>query len=471
MTFNSLQYAIFLPVVLAIYWFLSRRAQTVLLLVASYVFYALWDWRFCGLLGLSTVTDYTVGRLMDEEVDGRRRKLLFLVSLAVNLGVLGFFKYFNFFTDSAAQLLDAIHLDVPRSALNIVLPIGISFYTFHGISYTFDVYRREIRATHDFLAFGVFVAFFPQLVAGPIGRAHLQLPQFETNRERPSGEAVGGALFLILLGLFKKVAIADALAPFVNQSFSASSTAGWTTLVLGTYAFALQIYGDFSGYSDIARGSARLLGIELPVNFAQPYLSRSVTEFWRRWHISLSNWLRDYLYVALGGNRSGRLATYRNLLIVMLLGGLWHGAAITFVIWGALHGLFLVAERATGWPRAEALDRPFSWRSDLFAALVTVQLVCLAWVFFRAESVGQALEYLRGVVTLRPGPVDRDALITLVAAVVAMFVIDWSQRRSGDQLVMMRWGAATRGLAFGALLLGIVIYSGGAPVPFIYFQF
>ena len=471
MTFNSLQYAAFLPVVLVVYWRLSRRPQNVLLLIASYVFYGLWDWRFCGLLALSTVTDFTVGRLLEQQEDDRRRKQLFVVSLAVNLGILGFFKYFNFFTDSAAQLLEAIHLDVPRSALNIVLPVGISFYTFHGISYTFDVYRREIRATHDFLAFGVFVAFFPQLVAGPIGRAHLQLPQFERDRVRPDGDEVAGALFLIVLGLFKKVAIADALAPFVNQTFGASGTASWIDLTIGAYAFALQIYGDFSGYSDMARGSARLLGVELPVNFAQPYLSRSVTEFWRRWHISLSNWLRDYLYVPLGGNRGSGVATYRNLMIVMLLGGLWHGAATTFVVWGGVHGLYLVLERAAGRTRAGEVERPFRVRTDLLAAVATFNLVCVAWVFFRAESIRQALEYLGGIATLRPGGVDQDALITLAAAGVALLVIDWAQHRADDHLVMLRWNGLARGLALGAFVLGVLIYSGGAPVPFIYFQF
>ena len=471
MTFNSLQYAVFLPAVLLVYWRLNRRGQNWLLLVASYAFYGAFDWRFLGLLMLSTVTDYTVGRLLETNDDDDRRKLIFTCSLVVNLGILGFFKYFDFFTSQGSQLLRHLGLSVSPPVLHILLPVGISFYTFHGMSYTFDVYRRQIKPTHSLLSFAVFVAFFPQLVAGPIGRAHLQLPQFERDRVPPDWPQIRRALFLILMGLFKKVAIADALAPYVANAFGASKTSGWITLLVGVYAFALEIYGDFSGYSDIARGSAFLLGIDLPENFNQPYLSRSITEFWRRWHISLSNWLRDYLYIPLGGNRSSELSTHRNLMLTMLIGGLWHGAAMTFVVWGGLHGLYLAAERAVTKAATEDPARPFSLRTDLLRTIVTFHFVCLAWVFFRAKNFSSAFHYLSGIVSLRSGAIDRNAVYTLALATAAMFTIDVVQRRARDHAAILNWAPTRRGLAYGAMVVGIILFSGGTPVPFIYFKF
>ena len=469
MVFNSLQYAVFLPAVLVIYWRLRHRRQNALLLVASYAFYSAWDYRFCALMMLSTVVDYAVGRAMASTGDERRRKLLFAASLGVNLGVLGFFKYSNFFVDSAADLLMRLGLDADFPTLKILLPIGISFYTFHGISYTFDVYRREIEPAGDLLSFAVFVAFFPQLVAGPIGRAHLQLPQFERPRTRPSSVQVRSAAFLILLGLFKKVVIADGLALYANQIFSGAGTRSGVDLLIGAYAFALQIYGDFSGYSDIARGSSRLLGIELPENFAQPYLSRNITEFWRTWHISLSSWLRDYLYVSMGGNRGTRARVYRNLVLTMLIGGLWHGAAWTFVIWGGLHGLFLVVERARG-VRSPRSPGPVA-RGDAIRIFATFNLVCLAWIFFRAETLGQAISYLAGIVTLRSGGVDNSAVVLVVLAGLAVLAVDIVQRNRNEDTAPMRWPAPARGALYATLAAAIVLFSGGQPVPFIYFQF
>jgi len=470
-TFNSLQYAVFLPLVLVVYWMLPRRAQNVLLLAASYLFYGSFNWRFLGLLMLSTVTDYAVGRWLEMTSDERRRRLIFFVSLAVNLGILGFFKYFDFFVTDGARFLGGLGLHLSPPVLRIVLPVGISFYTFHGISYTFDVYRKQIEPTHSLLDFAVFVAFFPQLVAGPIGRAHLQLPQFARERKRPDWPTVRRSVVLILLGLFKKIAIADMLAPYVNRAFAAPDATSSVGLVVGVWAFALQIYGDFAGYSDMARGSAGLLGIQLPENFNQPYLSRSVTEFWRRWHISLSNWLRDYLYVPLGGNRSGRLGTYRNLLLTMLIGGLWHGAALTFVVWGGLHGLYLAAERA--WARGEPADhrRPWSLRRDLLRTLLTFQLVCLAWVFFRARSLGDALHYLSRIAGLHGGTTDRAAVAMLAFAGTAVLFLDYVQHRARDHTPMLDWPPAVRGAAYGLLIVPIIVFSGGTPVPFIYFAF
>lgn len=465
MAFNSLQYAIFLPLVLLAYWRLSHRSQNVLLLVASYTFYAAWDWRFLGLMLLTTVTDFSVGVALERTADDRRRRQLFGASILLNLTVLGFFKYFDFFIGSANDLLGSVGLDLPDPALRILLPVGISFYTFHGISYTYDVYRRQLPAERNLVTFAVFVAFFPQLVAGPIGRAHLQLHQFREPRARPSGLAVEGALQLILLGLVKKVVIADSLAPVVNDAFTDAGNASAATLLLGVYAFAFQIYGDFSGYSDIARGSSRLFGIELIRNFEQPYLSRSVTEFWRRWHISLSTWLRDYLYVALGGNRGGERRTLRNLMLVMLLGGLWHGAAWTFVVWGGLHGTYLVAERLLRRDAVEP-DRP---GLGIGRGLLTFHLVCFAWIFFRATSMSQALDVVTGILSLRPGPVTGFDLVLVMGALV--MGIQLLQRRSGAHEPFLHWRPLPQGAACGAFVVALLVFSGGAPAPFIYFQF
>jgi D-alanyl-lipoteichoic acid acyltransferase DltB (MBOAT superfamily) len=433
----------------------------------------MWDWRFLGLMWLTTAVDYGVGRYLAHHEDERRRKIAFGLSLGLNLTVLGFFKYFDFFVGSATDLLDAFGISANEPTLEILLPVGISFYTFHGISYTFDVYRRDIEPANDLLDFAVFVAFFPQLVAGPIGRAHIQLPQFEHERPPLRWEQARSGLALILMGLFKKVAIADALAPFVDDAFTNAGSASWMTLLGGTYAFALQIYGDFAGYSDVARGSSRLLGIELPVNFEQPYLSRNITEFWRTWHISLSSWLRDYLYIPLGGNRGGRRQTYRNLMLTMVLGGLWHGAAWTFVAWGTLHGLYLCAHRAylDRFPerRREASAR-FGW-GDVLPALGTFQLACFAWIFFRAESFGQAFDVIRGIFSLRGGSVDVGFVALLVLLGLVSFAIDLAQRNRHTHTPMLSLQPVFQGAVYGLFLVAIVVFSGGETVPFIYFQF
>jgi alginate O-acetyltransferase complex protein AlgI len=483
--FNSLEYALFLPVVLGLYWLIKdHRRQNVLLLTASYIFYGWWDYRFLGLMMFSTVVDYFVGRLLAATDDDRRRKRIFFISLIVNLGILGSFKYFNFFIDSAASALQTLGLEANLPTLRVLLPIGISFYTFHGISYTFDVYRREIEPCRNLLTFACFIAFFPQLVAGPIGRAHIQLPQFEHRRKRPTTEDVRSACVMILVGLFKKVAIADALAPFVNDAFATSGRASAVTLLAGMYGFALQIYGDFSGYSDIARGSARLFGIDLIRNFEQPYLSRNITAFWRTWHISLSTWLRDYLYVPLGGNRGSRWQIYRNLLITMVLGGLWHGAAWTFVVWGALHGVFLAVHRAMGGTahapvrgphveghRSVTVNAPPFTLRDFLPAAVTFHLVCFAWIFFRADSIGQAVRYIAGMASLRGGAKDVNMIVILLLAGAAVFLIDLLQRNTGSETPVLYWSPVVRGVVYGALVVAIIVFSGGTPVPFIYFQF
>jgi D-alanyl-lipoteichoic acid acyltransferase DltB (MBOAT superfamily) len=470
-TFNSLQYAGFLPLVLIIYWRLHRREQNLLLLVASYVFYGLFDWRFVGLLIISTMTDYTVGRLLEHMENQRRRTQTFVISLVVNLGILGFFKYFDFFTNEGQAFLGHLGLHVAPPVLRVLLPIGISFYTFHGISYSFDVYRRTVKPTHDLVAFAVFVAFFPQLVAGPIGRAHLQLPQFERDRVFPDRREILEALFLILLGLFKKIVLADTLAPFVDATFSNPSAPGSVTLILGAWAFIFQIYLDFSGYSDIARGSAKLLGIDLPVNFNQPFLSRSITELWRRWHISLSTWLRDYLYIPLGGNEGSDLATYRNILITFALGGLWHGAAMTFVVFGVSQGVFLVLERRYRPGSRDDYARNWKWPSDLLRVMVTFELFVFGGVFFRSPNVSSAVHYLGGIVDLRGGPVDRHFVLTLVCVAGLATLIDVIQRTAHTHVSITHWRPSMQGVTYGLMLAAIVLFSGETPVPFYYFRF
>ncbi|MDX6273702.1 MAG: alginate O-acetyltransferase complex protein AlgI [Frankiales bacterium] len=476
MVFNSLQYAVFLPVVLLLYYALRHRSrQNAMLLVASYVFYGVFDYRFLALMWFTTLVDFAVGRALERhDADDARRRQIFAISIVSNLGVLGFFKYAGFFVHSASSLAHrlGVPLDVPT--LRILLPIGISFYTFHGISYTFDVYRRHISASHDLLTFAVFVAYFPQLVAGPIGRADKQLPQFTHDRVAPGREEVGSGLYLILLGLVKKVVVADTVAAPVNAVFANPGSASWLSLTMGALGFAAQIYGDFSGYSDIARGSSRLFGIELLVNFRQPYLSRSITEFWRTWHISLSSWLRDYLYVPLGGNRGSRRRTYRNLWLTMVIGGLWHGAAATFVVWGALHGTLLGLHRR--WRENKPAERSLAslgWR-DLPAVVLTFGVVALCWIPFRATSVRQTGEYLQGLLSFQRGTsvyFDRAGWVLVLGGIALLAAVDLCQRRTGRETPALAVPAPLHGILTTAAVASILVFSGGAAAPFIYFQF
>ena len=468
MLFNSVQYALFLVAVVGIYQTLSRRRQNLLLLAASYVFYGSWDWRFLGLIWVSTLTDFVVGRAIGRSDDDRRRKHLLWVSVAVNLGLLGFFKYFGFFTESFAGLLDRVGVQADFVTLAIVLPVGISFYTFQTLSYTVDVYRREMEATDDLLGFAVFVAFFPQLVAGPIERAQRLLQQFERKRPRLTADAMGSGLLLILVGLFKKVVIADSLAPIVDDIFAGSGQSGFVTLVFGAWAFAIQLYGDFSGYSSIARGSARLLGIELMVNFNQPYLSRNIASFWRHWHISLSTWMRDYIFIPLGGSRRSGYLTARNLLITFVLSGLWHGAAWTFVVWGALHGVFLIIHRWS--PRRVLEDSTLlPGLRDLPGIILTFNLYAASLIFFRSDSLADAVNYIKRIITLRPGAVSGDAVLLVVLMALFMVLVDLAQR--GNPEKPLRWPPVAQGVAYGSAVVGILLFSGQGTVPFVYFQF
>lgn len=403
MLFNSYEFLIFLPLVFVLYWFVFRnslRAQNAILLFSSYVFYGWWDYRFLGLIFLSSLVDYWVGiQLSKEERPSFRKRLLYL-SLAFNLGVLGFFKYYNFFTDSLTDLLNSIGYDVKNPVvLNILLPVGISFYTFQTMSYSIDVYRNHLNAEKDFLKFATFVSFFPQLVAGPIERASQLLPQIGRKRSFNYNKGISG-IQLISWGFFKKVVIADSLAPTVNQVFEQYPTLEGGVLWMGLLFFAFQIYCDFSGYSDIAIGTARLFGIDLMVNFNFPYFSRNIGEFWKRWHISLSSWFRDYLYIPIGGSRGTRLNSIRNIFVIFLVSGFWHGASWTFIFWGLVHSLLYIPLFLTGTHRkfvgstqtAGGFSRALT---DLGRVLATFFFVLIAWVFFRSESLADSFNYLR----------------------------------------------------------------------------
>jgi alginate O-acetyltransferase complex protein AlgI len=474
MLFNSFEYLLFLPTVLVIYYALGHRAQNIFLLLASYLFYGLWDWRFLLLLLFTTVLDFAVALRIDAAPLGSKlRKRWLLVSLCSNLGVLATFKYFGFFSHSLAELLRALGLQASFPVIHLVLPVGVSFYTFQSISYTVDVYRGKLPAAARLSEFALYVAFFPQLVAGPIERAPHMLPLIRAPRRVDMGTLSSG-LGLILLGLFRKLCIADAVSAEVSAAFSEPGQLTGPQLLRGAYVFALQIYGDFAGYSDIARGSARLLGFDMMLNFNQPYLSQNITEFWRRWHISLSSWLRDYLYIPLGGNRHGPLKTYRNLFLTMLLGGLWHGANWTFVVWGGLHGAYLAAHKLwagfferTG---ADHRSRARRWLTGFAGAFVTVHLVVLAWIFFRAESIDKALLYL----SLMPHGWSFRGLsvLGLPALFLALtLLVDIPQYLFRDHDVIERLPLAGRALAYFAILALVFLLGGAQNATFIYFQF
>ncbi|MBI3268288.1 MAG: MBOAT family protein [Planctomycetes bacterium] len=480
MLFNSLAFLVFLPATYLVYVLLRRRRyQNPFLLAASYLFYGWWDWRFLSLLLFSTVVDYAVARAIDRsDTDAGRRRYL-LVSVFVNLGLLGFFKYFNFFVGSAQALLAGLGVDAAPFRLGVALPVGISFYTFQELSYTIDVYRRERPAAKSLLDFALFVSFWPQLVAGPIERSGALLPQIEGEREVTLDGLYAG-FKLIAWGMFKKVAIADTLAETVTGVFGAPPPHAGGMTLLALYAFAFQIYCDFSGYSDIARGCARAMGFELMVNFRRPYFATDIQAFWRRWHISLSTWLRDYLYVPLGGNRSGATLTYRNLFLTMLLGGLWHGASWTFVLWGGYHGALLGLTRAWHERREAAAARRAAdapppldgWPSRVARVLVCFHLVCLGWLFFRAGTLSQAWEMLGGlcspslVTTLPFGHLSR-----LLFIVSPLLLVETLQARNADDDLRPHVHWVARGLAYTALFYYLLLRGRFDGYDFIYFQF
>jgi alginate O-acetyltransferase complex protein AlgI len=473
MVFNSLHFVWFFLVVYALYRVLPHRAQNWLLLVASYYFYAAWDWRFLGLLVASTLVDYTCGRLLGGTESPQRRRTLLCLSLGFNLALLAFFKYFNFFADNLHGMFGALGWRLDFVTVRVLLPVGISFYTFVTMSYVIDVYRREIPPTRDLVDFAVFVAFFPHLVAGPILRASRLLTQIDAPRTISRDQLRDGA-WLIAWGFFQKIFVADNLASLANMVFDPATHQTGVNVLLGSYAFAFQIYGDFAGYSNIARGTSKLMGIELIENFRFPYFVRSPQDFWRHWHISLSTWLRDYLYIPLGGNRGSQRRTYRNLLITMVLGGLWHGAAWTFVLWGVYHGLLLIAYRAA------AQMRPFRrWVSGPSAAaritswFVMFHLTCCGWLIFRARSARQLGEMAAGLFTgFAPRSVNVEALLVpLLMYTTPLLVVHACEAIYDNVLVVPRLPLGVRYSVYAATFYLTMLFGNFGGAEFIYFQF
>lgn len=482
MLFNSIDFAIFLPIVFILYWFFANKKlklQNFLVVVASYVFYGWWDWRFLSLIIFSTLVDYSVGRKLKKEDNPIIRKLLLWTSISVNIGFLGFFKYYNFFLENFITAFSFFGAEISASSLNIILPVGISFYTFQTLSYTIDVYRKKLKPTKDFIAFAAFVSFFPQLVAGPIERATNLLPQFTKRRVFNNAEAVDG-LRQILWGLFKKIVIADNCAVLANQIFNNSADLNGSTLLIGALFFTIQIYGDFSGYSDIALGTAKLFGFNLMRNFAFPYFSRDIAEFWRRWHISLSTWFRDYLYIPLGGSRGGTAIKIRNIFVIFLISGFWHGANWTFLIWGFLNACYFLPLMLTNKNRKNmdtiAQGRVLPSLKEFSQMTLTFGLVVLGWIFFRAESLNHALIYISGIFS--PSLFEPPHLANMNKAVEVMILtglfvlIEWLGRENKYAIenLGLKWRRPLRWIAYYLIIMSLFFFA-GRQQEFIYFQF
>jgi D-alanyl-lipoteichoic acid acyltransferase DltB (MBOAT superfamily) len=485
MLFNSINFAIFLPIVFALYWLLQNKNllyQNILLLIASYFFYACWDYRFLFLLIFSTLLDHFTGIKMYEARKPGMKVFWFWLSIGVNLGFLGFFKYYNFFADSFAESLSLIGIKANFWTLKVILPVGISFYTFHGLSYVIDIYKGRIKPERNFIDYAVFVSFFPLLVAGPIERATHLLPQIKAGRKFDYTKSVDG-FRQILWGLFKKIVIADNCAEYANNIFNHSLNYSGSTLLIGAIFFAFQIYADFSGYSDIALGVARLFGIDLLRNFSFPYFSRDIAEFWRRWHISLTTWFRDYLYIPLGGSRGGTWMKVRNTFIIFIVSGFWHGANWTFIIWGALNAIYflplLLLNRNRNNLEIVAQGRYFPTSNELIRIVTTFSLTVLAWIFFRAENVGHALSYIRKIFSLslftKPEGVafiGSNQPFAIVSAVIFFMLIEWAgrERQFAIAHLGLKWHGAIRYSFYLAIGL-CIFYFAGSKQQFIYFQF
>lgn len=482
MLFNSLDFAIFLPIVFILYWFVTKenlRLQNILLLVSSYFFYACWDWRFLFLLIFSTALDYFTGiKIFDSS--NKRKKLFWLwLSICVNLGFLGVFKYYNFFVASFADGLKLLGLNVNLGSIQVILPVGISFYTFHGLSYVLDLYNNKIKPERNFVDYSVFVSFFPLLVAGPIERATHLLPQIIKKRVFNYASAVDG-LRQILWGLFKKIVIADNCAEYANIIFNNSEAYTGSTLVLGALFFTFQIYCDFSGYSDIALGTARLFGIDLLRNFAFPYFSRDIAEFWRRWHISLSSWFRDYLYIPLGGSKGGTWMKIRNTFIIFLVSGFWHGANWTFIFWGLLNAIYIMPSIVFNTNRNNldivARGKYLPTLKEFMAIVITFSLTVFAWIFFRANNVSHAFNYISEIfssslLTL-PYFEGIQGAFPIVLLTGIFIIIEWLGREQQYALAKLgtKWNRLMRYSIYYLLIITIYFF-GGKEQQFIYFQF
>jgi len=482
MLFNSIDFAIFLPIVFLLYWFVTNKnlkLQNFLIVISSYVFYGWWDWRFLSLILFSTIVDFLVGLMLSKEENETKRKALLWTSILVNLGFLGFFKYYNFFIENFTTAFSFFGNEIQPNSLNIILPVGISFYTFQTLSYSIDVYRKKLEPTKDFIAFSAFVSFFPQLVAGPIERATNLLPQFYKKRSFNYGRAIDG-MRQILWGLFKKIVIADNCAEYANIIFNNSSEYSGSTLVLGAIFFSFQIYGDFSGYSDIAIGTSRLFGFNLKQNFAFPYFSRDIAEFWRRWHISLSTWFRDYLYIPLGGSRGGTWNKIRNIFLIFIVSGFWHGANWTFIIWGLLYAIYFLPLILTNNNRNNleivAKGKYLPTLKELSFMLLTFSFAAFAWIFFRAENIKHAINYISQIFSnsLFTFPIyDKDDYAKPIFLLILVFIIiEWFGREQEYAIARLSL-LKHKGFryAFYYAIIFIIFWFSGEQQEFIYFQF
>jgi alginate O-acetyltransferase complex protein AlgI len=480
MVFNSLTFLVFVAAFFPVYFALKGNLRLLWSLAMSYLFYGWWDWRFLSLIVLSTVVDWWLGIYIGRQEEPKARKNALIMSMVMNLGFLGFFKYFNFFIDSFIQMQESIGLHPSASTLNIILPVGISFYTFQSMSYTIDVYKKEIPVEPSLLKFATFIALFPQLVAGPIVRAIDLLPQMGDDKKF-EWQRLHSGLGRILWGFFKKVAIADSIAPFVDQIFTEPGLYSSSHLLVGVIFYSFQIYCDFSGYSDIAIGLARIMGYDFPENFRTPYFSKNFSEFWARWHISLSSWLRDYLYIPLGGNRQGKWGTYKNNMITMLLGGLWHGANWAFVFWGFLHGLFLIVQRlwAPYWKRINEVLRLPKFVDSAISILTVFALTNIAWVYFRGGSLGRksfdvANQVLGGILSFDnftlASIINKFQFVKGAGLILILVLIEaFNPRMKWNQLQLEN--PAFRLVAFSVLVWLIALFGSFGASAFIYFQF
>ena len=483
MLFNSLEFLVFFAVVFALYCALNLRWQNRMLLLASYVFYGWAEPKFVVLMALTTIADYFIGIRIDDSATPLDRKRWLTASIVLNLGLLGTFKYLGFASGNLHALCVWLGIDANWEIVKLAPPAGISFYTFHEISYVTDIYRKHIKAARKFEDFAVFISFFPQLVAGPIGRASWQMPQFQHPR-RMSYEGWSEGLTLFVIGMFRKIVVADPLGALAKNVFEHPERCGRWTLLIGLYCFAFQIYADFAGYSDMARGLARFMGFGLIQNFEHPYFSTNITEFWRRWHISLSTWLRDYLYIPLGGNRRGTLRTYVNLFLTMFLGGLWHGASWNYAVWGMLHGVYLaihkwISEGQTRRQGDKETRRHGGVALNILKALATFHLVALAWIFFASKTFEQSFAFLTGLFGKHAKlsathliALNKDELNAAAAGLfVMLLLIDVPQYVKKDQYAILRWPFAARVAAFVLIVLATILTRGAEHVPFIYFKF
>jgi D-alanyl-lipoteichoic acid acyltransferase DltB (MBOAT superfamily) len=453
--------------VLLAYWGLVEKFRTPILLISSYIFYSFWDWRFSILLAGLTLSNFWLTQVLHRTENRSDKKRVLIACLLINLSVLGFFKYFGFFTQGLVNLLESVGFSANAPTLKILLPLGLSFFIFQVSSYVIDVYRGDLNPEESLVNFGTFVVYFPHMAAGPIMPAKILIPQIVAKKIKPDFEQIQSAFFLITLGLFRKIVIADTLAPMVNRVLDNPDTFSWQSLLIASVGFGLQIYGDFAGYSAIARGVSRLFGIEMMVNFTQPYLASSITDFWRRWHISLSSWFRDYLYIPLGGNKKGRIRTNVNLLIVMLIAGLWHGAAIGFIFWGLLHGLYLIIDKS--FTPLKVKLRPWVPMFPVWGWLMTQGFVFFAWIFFRNPAMAESMHLLYRIINRGVGIFEISDALLLFAVLCTSFFLDVAERNSAK--LIQKSNTLINGLVIGVFLTVAFTLKSSTVVPFIYFEF